>query len=130
MKDEMKATRARVRRRSSYSRKALNMCVTRIAVLLLSILFVGCAGVSRDTAVASAKRELARRHCTLPAHYAVDVGEGVSQAELDRPLPLWEVSFYAPSRDGRRELYVVLVNRRTGAVFDFSDPRRTVPSRI
>jgi hypothetical protein len=93
------------------------------------MLFAGCAGITREHAVTSAKTELVRRHCRLPAGYSVDVGEGVYQAELDRPLPIWEVAFYASSRHGRA-LYVVLVNRRTGAVFDFSDPRRSVPSRI
>jgi len=93
------------------------------------MLIAGCAGVTREHAVISAKAELARRHCTLPTGYAVDVDEGVYQAELDRPLPIWEIAFYTSSRHGRA-LYVVLVDRRTGAVFDFSDPRRSIPSRI
>jgi hypothetical protein len=80
--------------------------------------------------VITAKRELARRHCILPLNYTVEVGVGVFQAEFESPRPLWEVNFYAPSRHAKNELYTVLINRRTGAVDDFSDIRRTVPSQF
>jgi hypothetical protein len=101
-----------------------------LAVLAASILCVGCAGVTREQALATATRELARRHCTLPPNHTVVVGEGVFQAEFERARPLWGVHFYVPTAHGPRELVTVLIDRRSGAVDTFSDIRRTVPSRI
>ena len=90
----------------------------------------GCASVTREQALVTAKREIVRRHCVLPSGYTVVVDAGVFQAEFESPRPLWWVTFYAPSHHGRRELYTVLINQRTGEVDTFSDIRRTVPSRI
>lgn len=104
------------------------MRFTLFACILL--VFSGCATVTREQAVLTAKRELARRHCILPPNYTVDVEEGVFQAEFEPPRPLWGVHFYAPTHHATNELYTVLINRQTGAVDDFSDIRRTVPSRM
>jgi hypothetical protein len=93
-------------------------------------LCAGCASVSRDQALSTAKGELTRRHCLLPPNYTVLVGEGVFQAEFGSPRPLWEVEFSAQTRHGKTPLYVVLINRRSGAVDMFSDISRTVPSRF
>jgi hypothetical protein len=100
------------------------------AVLSASILCIGCAGVTREQALATAKQEVARRHCTLPRNYTVDVEPGIFQAEFERPRPLWGVHFCVPTAHGPRELVTVLIDRRSGAVDTFSDGRRTVPSRI
>jgi hypothetical protein len=78
--------------------------------------------------VAIAHRELARQHRVLPSNYTVSAEEGVFQSEIDPPQPLWGVTFYTPTRHGRRELYTVVIDRRAGAVRIFSDPRDTVPS--
>lgn len=102
----------------------------RVVVLLTAlVLSVGCAEVTREQAIAAAKDELVRRRCSLPKKYTVNVEEGVYKAEMiEPPRPLWEVDFYAPR--ARAPLYTVLINRRTGAVDDFMDSRREIPSRI
>jgi len=104
--------------------------VPRIAVLAFCVLCAGCAGVTSERALAAARREIARRHCPLPAHYSVDVGEAVFQAEFERERPLWGVHFYLATGHGRRDLVTVFIDRRTGAVDSFIDRRQTVPSRI
>ena len=106
---------------------------THVRCALLACILVvcsGCAAVTREQALTTAKRELTRRHCILPPNYTVLVGEGVFQAEFGSPRPLWEVQFSAPTRRGTKALYVVLINRRSGAVDMFSDIRQTVPSRM
>ena len=101
---------------------------TLLACIL--IIYSGCAAVTREQAVITANRELTRRHCILPANYTVHVGEGVFQAEFESPRPLWEVQFSDPTGHGARDLYVVLINRRSGAVDTFSDISRIVPKHF
>jgi hypothetical protein len=97
--------------------------------LLVCFCFVatGCAGVTREEAIAIAHREVARQHRVLPAKYSVDVEEGVFQSEIAPPEPLWEVTFSQRSPRGPQEIYTVMIDRRAGAVRIFSDPRDTVP---
>jgi hypothetical protein len=104
--------------------------IRAFALLVACSLCVSCAGVTREHALATAKREVERRHCPLPAHYRIDVGEAVYQAEFERERPLWGVHFYVITSRGRRDLVTVFIDRRSGAVDMFSDRRQTVPSRI
>jgi hypothetical protein len=108
----------------------MNSHVRRALVACILVACTGCAAVTREQALTTAKRELARRHCMLPPNYTVVVGEGVFQAEFGSPRPLWEVQFSAPTRRGTKALYVVLISRQSGAVDTFSDIRQTVPSRM
>jgi hypothetical protein len=99
-----------------------------VLLACLCLVSASCAGITRDQAIAIARREVARQHRVLPPKCSVDVGEGVFQSEIAATEPLWEVTFYTRDHGRRRELYTVLIDRRAVAVHTFSDPRDTVPS--
>jgi hypothetical protein len=92
----------------------------RFTLVAYTLLLCSSCAVTREQALITAKGELTRRHCVLPPDYTVLVGEGVFSPEVGSARRLWEVEFSAPTRRGRKKLYVVLIDRRTGAVDTFS----------
>ncbi len=96
--------------------------------LLLSLVCWGCA-VTREQAVASATREVARRHLPLPKHYTVEVKDSMAFDEVNPGYPIYVVTFSAPGNRTQKRLYQLNVDRRSGTIDDMSDLRDAVPLR-
>ena len=85
--------------------------------------------ISREDAIAAAKKELERRHRLLPAGYMITVEEDVIDQEPGL-IPIYQVTFSAGAKGATRVLYGVSVNRHSGATEDFFDERDYRPANV
>lgn len=81
----------------------------------------GGGTVDRDQAIKIAKTEIRRRHLLLPIGVSATVEDSWVDEEFVAPRAIYLVHLSNGSRGKRVLLYKICVNKRTGAIEDFTD---------
>jgi hypothetical protein len=112
---------------------------TTVSLTLTVALLLACsvyqkqtpAGLSRieeQRAITIANREMIRRKITLPDETVTSVEPGRINVEVGPDIPIYAVKFYMRNKPKSRPLYIIGVNRQTGAIEDFTDTQRLIPA--
>lgn len=111
----------------------------KLTLLSIAALLVACSQynsplstrvgmIGKQTAISIANQELARRRIVLPQGAVTKIEEGTINVEVGPDVPIYSVSFYAPNESKSQQLYSMGINRWTGIIEDFTDPKRLIPA--
>ena len=85
------------------------------------------SSVSANSAKDLAKQEIGRRGLPLPSNWQAEVRNSFVDNEFKPSRAIFAVSFYVVTKNKRKGLYEVNINKRSGKVEDFLDVRKAVP---
>jgi hypothetical protein len=105
----------------------------RTALIVVALVCVACSSyeiglrrhptIQREQAREIAKLELSRRRILLPPSTKIDVIQDVVIQEIQPEIPIYTANFYISGKRSPLPDYRVMVEARTGKVYDFTDKR-------